>query len=193
MSWRNTFKFGFTLVILLYFKISQRMRQHWQSFPALITPFPANIFLKKIACTVPNSIPKNSLLCSFVSYSIVWVIHFIKRSNSLRDSTVLKMSFISVFGMISVVVAPDPNIFYEFLNRLLMLLILMVSEHFLPMVWAHSSLVTSQLSLMVQGVYQGIHLTVLSWIVESWMILYSQKTCKNLRLVYQSMINYMEN
>ena len=169
------------------------MRQHWQTFPALITPFPANIFLKNLSCTVPNSIPRNSLLCPFVSFSIVWVIHFIKRSNSLRDSTILKMSFISLFGIISVVVTPDTNFFYEFLNRLLMLLILMVSEHFLPIVWAHSSLVTSQLSSMVQGVYQGIHLTVLSWLVESWIILYLQKACKKLRLVYQSMINYMEN
>ena len=62
----------------------------------------------------------------------------------------------------------------------------------------HSSSMTSRLSVMVQGVYQGIRLTVLFWLAESLTVLYPlmhylQKSHKDSQLVYQSMTNCMEN
>ena len=43
----------------------------------------------------------------------------------------------------------------------------MVPTLFWSMASVHSLLVATQLSLMVQEDYQGIHLTILFWIVES--------------------------
>ena len=46
--------------------------------PALIIPFPVNKLPNKLASKVPKSIPKNPLLCSLVSVSVVLLTPFNK-------------------------------------------------------------------------------------------------------------------
>ena len=63
--------------------------------------------------------------------------------------------------------------FYESQHLLLPLLLnLMVSTHHSSAVLVHSPSMASELSVIVQGSYQGNHPTVLSWTVESFTILY---------------------
>ena len=86
----------------------------------------------------------------------------------VRYFTIFVISLISLIDIITAVFpdpkAPAPNIFYEFLH---LLLILMVPTLFWSMASVHSLLVATQLLLIVQEDYQGIHLTILFWIVES--------------------------
>ena len=74
----------FLSVILLYFKVYQRMRRHLKSWPAqivpspdLIMPLPVNRFPNKLAPKVPNNIPKNPLFHFFASVLIVPLTSFI--------------------------------------------------------------------------------------------------------------------
>ena len=70
-------------------------------------------FPNKLAPNVPNSILRNTPFCSFTSFWTVSVTPFNNRPESSRDFTILIMSYISLFDIISVVVLlwPDPNIF----------------------------------------------------------------------------------
>ena len=70
------------------------------------------MFHKKLAPKVPNKIPKNPPLCSFVSFLIVLVIPFNKILESSRACTMFIMSFISLFEIIKVVVV-EPCIFFR--------------------------------------------------------------------------------
>ena len=78
--------------------------------PALIVPLPVNRFSNKLAPTVPNNIPRNSPFCYFAFILIVSPTPFINKPDSLRDLTILMISFISSLEIINVAV-PDPNIF----------------------------------------------------------------------------------
>lgn len=113
------------------------------------------------------------------------------------------MSLVSLFDITSIVVLDpevlDSKIFYESLHQQLrlLLLMLMVLTHFQPTTLVHASSVTTQLFLIVQRVYQGSYLTVLFWKIESLIVLYplmnySGKPCKGLRLVYQSIVDYVD-
>ena len=67
------------------------------------------------------------------------------------------------------------ELFYESLHLVVMLrlLILVVSIQFLLKVGVHFSSMTNQLLIMVQGVEQEIHLTILFWKSESLLTLYN--------------------
>ena len=69
------------------------------------------MFPNKLAPKVPNTIPKNPLFYSFVSFSIVLVLSFNKILESSRAWTIFIMSFISSFQIIKVVL-PEPCIFF---------------------------------------------------------------------------------
>ena len=84
-----------------------------------------NIFLNKHARKVPISIPRNPSLYSFVSFSIALVAPLMNKPESSKDLTIFKMSSISLFDIINVVVA-ESKTFHEFLPLLLMPVILMV-------------------------------------------------------------------
>ena len=71
--------------------------------PALITPLPANIFPNRLAPNVPNSILRNPPFCSFASFLIVSQTHSNINPESSRDLSILKMSFVSSFKIIKVV------------------------------------------------------------------------------------------
>ena len=115
---------------LLYFKISQWKRWHLKScralciltptlitptLPALTashksclvaaTPLPIKKFRNILAPHVSNSILKNSFLCSFASFSVVFKPFFINRSKASRDLTIFITSLISRFDIISDVVS----------------------------------------------------------------------------------------
>ena len=96
----NTLKFRFTLVMRLFFKISQRMRMHQKSYstlftssPNLVIPLPGNQFPNKFAPKVPYSILRNPLLGSFDSLSIVLLSPFSNSSESSRHLTIFIMLF----------------------------------------------------------------------------------------------------
>ena len=97
----HTFEFRFILVILFHFKLIdkefKRMKKPLQlsyttasldnfmtcsrkpiPFPSLayIAPLLANIVFNKFAPNVLNNIPKNPLICNFVSFSVVTVTSF---------------------------------------------------------------------------------------------------------------------
>ena len=93
---------------------------------------------------------------------------FINRPEYTRDLFIFMMSFTSLFNIVSAVI-PDLTMFYELQHQSLrlLLLILMISTHFWPIVWIHYSSVATRLSLMVWEVYEGIDLSVLFWIAES--------------------------
>ena len=73
------------------------------------------MFSNNLASDVPNNIPRNLRPYSFISFSIVWVIHFINKPESLRDLTIFMISSTSLINIISVVVhepeLPDYKIF----------------------------------------------------------------------------------
>ena len=77
-----------------------------ESWPALITPLPVNIFPNKPAPNVPNNIPRNSPFCYYASFCTP----FNSKPESSRDLTIFIMSSISSFDIISVVV-PESKIF----------------------------------------------------------------------------------
>ena len=63
--------------------------------------------------------PRNPLGCSFGLFSIIWVMPFIYKLESLRDLTVFIRLFVSSFGIISIVLpeqkvpeVPDPKMFF---------------------------------------------------------------------------------
>ena len=79
--------------------------------------FPVNRFLNVLAPNVPHNILRKPPFCSLASYLIVSLTLFINKSDSSRDLTILKISFVSSFKIINVVVRkakskerPDPNI-----------------------------------------------------------------------------------
>ena len=69
------------------------------------------MFPNKVAPKVPDNIPKNPPFSSFVSFLIVLVTPFNKILEYSRAYPIFKMSFISSFEIIKVVV-PDPCIFF---------------------------------------------------------------------------------
>ena len=77
----------------------------------LITLLPPKIFPNSFAANAPNKIAKKPYFCSFASFSIVSLTPFINKPGSLRDLTIFKISFISSFEIISVVM-PDPKNFF---------------------------------------------------------------------------------
>ena len=68
------------------------------------------MFPSKLAPTVPNSILRNPPFCSLASLWIALQTLFNNKPESLRDLTILIMSFVSSSDIISVVV-PGPKIF----------------------------------------------------------------------------------
>ena len=92
------------------------MRQHiksWQALtvpsPALIVPLTVKIFPNKLAPKGPNNIPRSPPFCSFASFLIVSLIHFINDPDFSRDLTIFTILFISSFKINDVVLL-DPNI-----------------------------------------------------------------------------------
>ena len=90
--------------------------------PALFIPVPANIFPTKLAPNVPYNILRNPPFCSFALFSFFSLTPYNNKPESSRDLTILIMSSISSFDIISVVVLlckrwlckrwlPDPKIF----------------------------------------------------------------------------------
>ena len=61
ISWINTIKFRFVLVIILYFNFSLRMRRYQKSLPALIVSSPALIMSLPVN-RFPNKLAPNSIL-----------------------------------------------------------------------------------------------------------------------------------
>ena len=110
--------------MLLYFKISQRMRRHYKFWltpivasPAFIIPrptvlvfipLPVNRFPTKLASNVPNSMQRNSPLSYFAIFSIVT---FYQLQDYSRDLTLSMTPLISLSKIISVVMH-DPYLFY---------------------------------------------------------------------------------
>ena len=93
ISRTNPINSRFILIIHFYFKVS----------PALITPFPANIFPNILVPNVPYSILRNPPFCSFASSFIISLTSFNNNPESSRDLTICKMSSISSFEIIKVV------------------------------------------------------------------------------------------
>ena len=69
------------------------------------------MFPIQLAPKVPHNIPKNPPFCSFVSFSIVLVIPFMKILESLIARTIFIISFISSFEITKVVV-PETCVFF---------------------------------------------------------------------------------
>ena len=72
-----------------------------------MVPLPVNRFPNKLSPKVPDSILGNSLFCSFASFLIVSLIHFINNPDSSR--AIFMILFISSLEIISVI-KPDLNI-----------------------------------------------------------------------------------
>ena len=70
---------------------------------------PVNKFSNKLGLKVPNNIPRNPPVYSFVSFLIVSLTPFINKQDLSSDLTTFIISFISPLEIINVV-APDPNI-----------------------------------------------------------------------------------
>ena len=81
--------------------------------PTLITHYPATILLNKRISNVPSSILRNRQFCFLTSFWIVSVTSFNNKPESSRDLTVLRMSFISSFDIISAIL-PDRKIFFMY-------------------------------------------------------------------------------
>ena len=86
--------------------------------PALITPLPDKFFVNrspsKEAPKVPNNILRNHTLCSLASCWIVSLAPFSNTPESSRDLTIFKISSVSSFENIEIVLLlslPDPKIF----------------------------------------------------------------------------------
>ena len=91
-------------------------------------------FPDKLGPNIPNNILRDPHFCSFTSFWTVSVTPFNNKPKSSSAWTILIMSFISLFDIISVVVLlwPHPNISYVYLHLLLMLLQLILKglKHF---------------------------------------------------------------
>ena len=75
-----------------------------------IVPFSLKRFPNERAPKFPNNIPRNPSFCYFASFLIISFTIFINNPNSLRDSTIFILSFISSLEIINVI-KPDLNIF----------------------------------------------------------------------------------
>ena len=69
------------------------------------------MFAIKLAPNVPNNMLINLLYFPFNSFSIVLLTHFIDKPDSLRDLTVLMISFLSLFDILNVVVPSTKIVF----------------------------------------------------------------------------------
>ena len=87
-----------------------RIRGRRTASTSFTIPFRVNKFANKLAPIIPNSILKNPLFYSFVSFLIVLVTSFNKIFESSSAWTISIIYFISSFEIIKVVV-PDPNIY----------------------------------------------------------------------------------
>ena len=79
----------------------------------LLDKFFANRSPSKEAPKVPRRIDRKPPLCSFASFLIVSLTPFNSTPECARDLTIFKMSFVSSFDIIKVVV-PDPRIFFVY-------------------------------------------------------------------------------
>ena len=75
-----------------------------------IVPFSFKRFPNERAPKVPNNIPRNPPFCYFASFLIIPFTIFINNPNSLGDSAIFRLLFISSLEIINVV-KPDLNIF----------------------------------------------------------------------------------
>ena len=104
----------------------------------LITPLPANIFTNKFAPNVANNISKNK--------SFVLLLHFICLRNTFQQPPGIfeglnYFHYVFYFFIsISLLLSQILRFFYEFMHLplMLLLLILLVSTHFWPIVWVPS-------------------------------------------------------
>ena len=78
---------------------------------AVITPLPANRFPNKLAPSVSNNMLRNSSLCYFALFLVASLPLFINKADSLKDLTILMISFISSLEIMNVVI-PDQKIFF---------------------------------------------------------------------------------
>ena len=99
----------YTLIIFLYFKISQWMKWHQNYLPGLIilspalaTTFSAYKFPNKVAVKIPNNLLK---ICFFASTFYQW-------ADSSRALNIFVISF-NPFPVITTTVIPDPIFFNE--------------------------------------------------------------------------------
>ena len=67
-----------------------------------IAPLPVTIFPNKFAPSIPNNILRNPALYFLASFGIVSLTPSGNKLESLRDSIILIMSFISSFDIISI-------------------------------------------------------------------------------------------
>ena len=153
-------------IMLLYFKIIQRMRRNqkflFQLAYSLIT-----------VCLVYRITYQG--ICSFViSFNFQffeW--HLSSICQNIRETWLfsLYLSFACLIWF--VLLLKTVRLFHEFLHQLLklLLLILVISSLFLPNVWAHFSSIPTQLSLIIWEVYQEIHLNLSFWLIKSFAIL----------------------
>ena len=74
-----------------------------------LTPLPTNIFPKRIAPKVPNSIPRKPSLCLFL---IVSLTHFINKLDYALDLTIFMTSSIFSFEIINVGMR-GPKVFFR--------------------------------------------------------------------------------
>ena len=87
---------------------------------------PVNRFLNKLLQNILNDMIRNQPLCSFGSCLINSPTPIVNKPHSLRDETILTISFISLFEIINVV-TPDPRTLYLLLLVLMMLLLLILT------------------------------------------------------------------
>ena len=73
---------------------------------ALITPLPVNKFPNKLAPNLLNGMLRNLPFCSYPSFLIVLLTHFINNSDSSRDLIILIVSSFFSFEIINIVI-PD--------------------------------------------------------------------------------------
>ena len=72
---------------------------------------PVNLFSNRLTPNGPNSILINPPFCSFATFLIVSLTPSNNSQESSRDLTIFKISSISSFDIISVVLWPDPKNF----------------------------------------------------------------------------------
>ena len=72
--------------------------------PALIVPLPVNRFPNKLAPNVPNNILRSATFCSFASFLIVSLTHYMNKLDSSSDLTFFMISLIFSFEIIRAVV-----------------------------------------------------------------------------------------
>ena len=142
--------------------------------PSLITQLQSKTFPNNFSPNVHNNILTKSTFCFFVSFSIVWVIHFINMPE-FSDLAIFKMSCTSSSDIICVNVSEPEveeilvmNFFYEFLHLVLMVLLL------IPMV---SLFANSVDTFSKSNVYQEIYLTILFWLRTFLINLYLVINC----------------